>query len=88
MVDALCSGRSVSNHVLVRIQSWALEQPCKSFDLQGFFIFCVYKSVAFSAYYHHLLVKGWLVKFWARVKMKLAARMSSIETFFIVTVIY
>ena len=23
MVDALCSGRSVGNHVLVRIQSWA-----------------------------------------------------------------
>lgn len=24
LVDALCSGRSVGNHVLVRIQSWAL----------------------------------------------------------------
>ncbi|MEY2648465.1 MAG: hypothetical protein RL282_1178, partial [Bacteroidota bacterium] len=23
LVDALCSGRSVGNHVLVRIQSWA-----------------------------------------------------------------
>jgi hypothetical protein len=30
LVDALCSGRSVSNHVLVRIQSWAQAVPTKS----------------------------------------------------------
>ena len=41
MVDALCSGRSVRKDVLVRIQSWAPNDPCISLviiDLQGFII--------------------------------------------------
>ena len=37
LVDALCSGRSVSNHVLVRIQSWAQAVLTKS---EWLFCFC------------------------------------------------
>jgi hypothetical protein len=37
LVDALCSGRSVGNHVLVRIQSRA-QRPFRS-KREGFFIY-------------------------------------------------
>jgi hypothetical protein len=44
LVDALCSGRSVGNHVMVRIHSWALKRSCKLIDLQDLFSFTCHEA--------------------------------------------